>query len=167
MATLRGTLFSLLVIRRRMTKFTGTWTEAEVESFLGEATIPIRIACHRPDASLWMVALWYRYRDGSFDCATWSNADVVQYLRNDAELAFEVSTNESPYRGVRGNGTASLSPDEDKEVLRDLIERYVGDATTPLAEWLLADTREEVHVRIHPRVFYSWDYSERMGDVEA
>lgn len=146
-----------------MTRFTGTWSAEEVESFLEAQTIPIRLACHRPDASLWMVALWFRYRDGGFDCATWTDADVVRYLRNDSELAFEISTNDPPYRGVRGNGTASLSPDEDKEVLRDLIERYLDSANSPLAEWLLADEREEVHVRIQPRVVYSWDYSERMS----
>lgn len=148
-----------------MTQFRGTWTEAEAIEFLEEATVPIRIATHRPDGSLWMVALWYRYRDGSFECATWANADIVHFLWNDSEIAFEISTNEPPYRGVRGNGTTSMSPDRDKAVLRDLMERYLGGTESSLAEWLLADEREEVRIRIQPRVVYSWDYTERMQEL--
>ncbi|MDG5777183.1 pyridoxamine 5'-phosphate oxidase family protein [Haloarculaceae archaeon H-GB2-1] len=146
-----------------MTKFSGTWSPEEVESFLREVTIPIRIAVHRPDESLWMVTLWYRYRDGSFECATWANADVVRYLRNDSEISFDVSTNEPPYRGVRGNGVASLSPDRGKQVLESLIVRYLGDTDSSLATWLLEDEREEVRIRIQPEVVYSWDYSDRMS----
>ncbi|USZ67983.1 pyridoxamine 5'-phosphate oxidase family protein [Halorussus salilacus] len=148
-----------------MTEFRGAWTETEAESFLTEQTIPIRLACHRPDESLWMVALWYRYRDGTFECATWAKADLVGYLRNDSQVAFEVSANHPPYRGVRGNGSASLSEDEGKEVLRSLIERYLGDTDSELARWLLSPEREEVRIRVHPQRAYSWDYSERMRDV--
>ena len=148
-----------------MTEFRGAWTGDEVEAFLQETTVPIRIATHRTDGSLWMVALWYRYRDGSFVCATWANADVVRFLRNDSEVAFDVSTNDPPYRGIRGNGTTSLAPDRGKTALRDLIERYLGGTDSPLAEWLLNDERDEVRIRIQPRVIYSWDYSDRMGDA--
>lgn len=148
-----------------MTRFTGEWTEAEVRTYLDEARVPIRIACHRPDESLWMVALWYRYRDGSFECSTWAEADVVTYLQNDSEVAFEVSTNRPPYRGVRGNGTASLSADRGKAVLVDLLERYLGGTDSGLAEWLLSEEREEVRIRVQPRRIYSWDYSERMAEV--
>ncbi|UPW00229.1 pyridoxamine 5'-phosphate oxidase family protein [Halorussus gelatinilyticus] len=145
-----------------MTKFTGAWSEREVEEYLRSATVPLRLACHRPDESLWMVALWYRYREGFFECSTWAEADVVTYLRNDAEVAFEVSENHPPYRGVRGNGSTGLSVDEDKGVLRDLLERYLGGTDSELAEWLLSPDREEVRIRVRPRRIHSWDYSDRM-----
>lgn len=148
-----------------MTEFRGAWSEAEAIGFLEEVTVPIRIATHRPDGSLWMVALWYRYRDGSLECATWANADIVHFLWNDSEIAFDISTNEPPYRGVRGNGTTSMAPDKDKTVLRDLMERYLGGTESSLAEWLLADEREEIRIRIQPRVVYSWDYTERMREL--
>ncbi|WP_137287426.1 pyridoxamine 5'-phosphate oxidase family protein [Halorussus salinisoli] len=148
-----------------MPKFRGTWSQAEVESYLDEAAVPVRIACHRPDESLWMVALWYRYRDGTFECSTWARADVVTYLRNDSEVAFEVSSNHPPYRGVRGNGSASLSRDEGKSVLRDLLERYLGGTDSELATWLLSEDRDEVRIRIRPRRVYSWDYTDRMEEA--
>lgn len=145
-----------------MPVFGGAWTEAEVEDYLDEARVPLRLACHRPDESLWMVALWYRYREGTFECSTWAEADVVTYLRNDSEVAFEVSENTPPYRGVRGNGSVGLSEDEGKAVLRDLLERYLGGTDSELAAWLLSEERDEVRIRIRPRRVYSWDYTERM-----
>ncbi|WP_226004519.1 pyridoxamine 5'-phosphate oxidase family protein [Natrinema salinisoli] len=145
-----------------MTEFRGAWTEEETDAFLQETTVPIRIATHRPDGSLWLVTLWYRYRDGVLECATQANADVVRFLRTDPEIAFDISTNRIPYRGIRGNGTVEID-DDGRPVLRDLVERYLDDTDSSLAEWLLDEDREEVALRIEPREIYSWDYSERMG----
>lgn len=150
-----------------MTEFRGAWTEDEVETFLGETTVPIRIATRRPDDSLWLVALWYRYRDGVLECATGANATLVGFLRQDSRIAFEVSTNDVPYRGIRGSGTAVVTTDRDKAVLRDLIERYLDGTDTPLARWLLGDDRDEVRIEIEPREIYSWDYTSRMGETSS
>lgn len=149
-----------------MATITGAWSETRLEAFLERSRHPIRIATHRGDGSLWMVALWYRYRDGSFECATWANAHIVRFLQSDSEVAFDISTNRPPYRGVRGNGTATMSSDETKATLRALIERYLGDTESALAEWLLSDARDEVRIRVRPNEMYSWDYTERMGGIE-
>ncbi|WP_254762221.1 pyridoxamine 5'-phosphate oxidase family protein [Natrinema marinum] len=146
-----------------MTDFRGAWTEHEVETFLGEATIPIRIATRRPDGSLWPVALWYRYREGVLECATGANSNLVRFLRHDPDIGFDISTNDVPYRGIRGTGTTTIERDDGKAVLRDLLERYLGGTDSSLARWLLADDREEVRIEIEPREIYSWDYASRMG----
>ncbi|ELY40769.1 pyridoxamine 5'-phosphate oxidase family protein [Natronorubrum tibetense] len=146
-----------------MTEYRGTWDADEVEGFLREATIPIRLATHRPDGSLWLVTLWYRYRDGVLECATQSTADVVGFLRNDPDVAFDISTNQIPYRGIRGNGTVTISADDGTPVLRDLVDRYLESDDSSLARWLLSDEREEVCLRLEPREIYSWDFSDRMG----
>ena len=147
-----------------MTTTSGAWSEPRLEAFLEEARIPIRIATQRRDGSLWMVALWYRYRNGSFECATGANAHIVRFLTDDPQVAFDISTNDPPYRGVRGNGTATVAADQEKTTLRALIERYLGDTESPLAEWLLSDAREEVRIRIDPDEMYSWDYADRMQE---
>jgi len=149
-----------------MAAISGAWSETQLEAFLEESRIPIRIGTQRGDGSLWMVALWYRYRNELFECATWANAHVVRFLRNDSEVTFDVSTNHPPYRGVRGNGTATMSADETKATLRALIERYLGDTDSSLAEWLLNDAREEIRIRIRPNEMYSWDYTDRMRGLE-
>jgi len=109
-----------------------------------------------------MLSLWYRYRDGALWCATSASADVVDYLASDDRVAFEISTNRPPYRGVRGNGTATIDPDVDKELLRELLERYLDGTDSPLAERLLSPGREEVRIRIDPARVYTWDFTDRM-----
>ncbi|MDS0283533.1 pyridoxamine 5'-phosphate oxidase family protein [Haloarcula onubensis] len=145
-----------------MVTVTGAWSRAGVVAFLEEQTVPIRLGCRRPRGDPWMLSLWYRYRDGAFECATAADADVVSYLEHDDTVSFEVSTNDPPYRGVRGNGTATVAPDEEKTVLRALLERYLGGTDGDLAQRLLAPSREEVRIRIAPDRLHSWDYSDRM-----
>jgi len=149
-----------------MTDFTGVWSEDEVASFLQEVRIPMRIATRRSDDSLWPVAIWYRYRNGVFEAATQTTADLVHILENDPNVGFDISTNEVPYRGIRGTGTAVLSNDGGQEVLRDLVHRYLGGTDSSLAQRLLSDDRQEVLIRIDPDVIYSWDYTDRMKSLD-
>lgn len=142
-----------------MAKLSGAWSQTQLEEFLAEASILIRLSVHRGDGSLWVVALWYRYQHGAFECATPADAAVVTFLRNDSAVAFDVSTNHPPYRGVRGHGSAAQSPDEGKETLRAVIDRFDGKTTSSLAEQLLIDAGDVIRIRIQPLEMYSWDYS--------
>lgn len=147
-----------------MADFRGPWTTTDVKAFLEDRRIPIRLAVRKPDGSPWIVALWFQYRDGCFECATKSNAHLVSFLRADPIVAFDVSTNEIPYRGIRGSGTASLGIDENFVVLRSLLERYLGGTESTLAERLLDENREEIRIRIEPDHVYSWDFTTRMRE---
>lgn len=148
-----------------MTEYTGAWDAEGVASFLAETTVPLRVACRTPTDRPWIVSLWFVHRDGALHCATGADADLVRFLEHDRTVGVEVSTNEVPYRGVRGVGTAAIEPDEDKALLRSLLERYLGGTDSQLARGLLADDREEVAIRIEPERFHSWDFSDRMADV--
>ena len=148
-----------------MVEYRGAWSASAVGEFLQDVAIPVRLATRRPDGSPWMVTLWYRYDDETFECTTSASADVVRYLRNDPAVAFDVSTNDPPHRGVRGNGRATIAGDDDKTVLRDLVERYLGGTDSPLAERLLDEGRDEVRIRVRPRSIYSWDYRGRMAET--
>ena len=142
----------------------GDLDRATIEQFLHEHTIPVRIACRTAGDRPWMLSLWYRYRDGGLECATWKQADVVRYLEHDDQVAFEVSTNDPPYRGVRGRGNATVQDDPEKALLRDLLERYLGETDTRLGNRLLQEDREEVTIRIDPAVVFGWDFTERMTE---
>jgi nitroimidazol reductase NimA-like FMN-containing flavoprotein (pyridoxamine 5'-phosphate oxidase superfamily) len=143
----------------------GAWTRAEMETFLADAVVPIRLGCATPAGGLWMLSLWYRYRDDAFYCATAASADIVSYLDADDRVSFEVSVNEPPYRGVRGYGHATIEPDPEKELLRALLQRYLGGTDSSLADRLLDESREEVTIRIDPKKLYCWDYTGRMRDA--
>ena len=156
----------------------GSLSPAAIASFLEESTVPVRLSCRTPADHLWMCSLWYRLEETDagadssdhdgwrLQCATSASADIVSFLEADPEVAFEVSTNEPPYAGVRGRGTASIDPDPEKETLRDLLERYLGNTESELAGELLDDGREEVTIAIEPATVYGWDFAERMADVE-
>jgi hypothetical protein len=144
---------------------TGTWTRAEATSFLADATVPVRVACRTPEGGLWMLSLWFLPWDGSLWCATGADADVVRYLSHDDGVAFEVSTNDPPYRGVRGAGTTTVEADTDKSLLRALFDRYLGGTDNRLADRLLDDDRDEVRIRIDPSRLYTWDFADRMRDA--
>jgi hypothetical protein len=148
-----------------MPDITGAWSAAQLGTFLEGSTIPMRIGCHHSSGGLWMVSLWYRWEDEAFHCATGRDATLTQFLEANDAVSFEVSTNRTPYLGVRGNGTAHVQPDEDKELLRGLIDRYLGSTESDLAQMLLATDREEVHIRIEPDRLYTWDFSERMDGI--
>jgi hypothetical protein len=138
-----------------------------VDAFLESQTIPVRVATRTPAGGLWMLSLWYGYDpgDATLHLATSASARVVQYLDHDPGVAFEVSTNDVPYSGVRGQGTASLEPDDDKAVLKSLVDRYLGGRDNDLARWLLRDERDETHVTIDVSKAFAWDYGDRMRDV--
>ena len=148
-----------------MVSFAGPWSRTEAETFLDAAVVPIRLACRTPAGGLWMLSLWYRYRDGRFECATSADARIVRFLRADSEVCFEVSTNRPPYMGVRGAGEARLVEEGAKDVLGDLIDRYLGTTDGEMAGWLLREEREEVAIEIEPTRLSTWDFTPRMREA--
>jgi len=148
-----------------MVSIEGVWSRDETEAFLDAAIVPVRIGCHNPKGGLWMLSLWYRYHDGRIQCATSKGADVVGFLRKNDEICFEISTNLPPYMGVRGAGRASIEAAGGKDVLRSLVDRYLGTREAEMAQWLLSDEREEVSITIEPSRLYTWDFTPRMQSV--
>ena len=144
----------------------GPWDRDAAATFLTESQVPIRLSCKTPGSGLWMLSLWYEFRNDTLHCATAASADVVEFLEHDPGVAFEVSVNDPPYRGVRGQGEATVDPDPDKTVLRSLLERYLGSTDSELAQRLLDKDREEVRIRIDPTRVATWDYSDRMADAQ-
>ena len=147
---------------------TGPWSRARVDDFLAASTVPVRLSCRTPADDLWMLSLWYEWDPKATElrCATSADADVVRFLRARDDVAFEISTNDPPYRGVRGRGAATVEPDAEKAVLRRLITRYLGDTDSELAKRLLSPERDEVVIRIRPERVHTWDYAARMRSSE-
>jgi nitroimidazol reductase NimA-like FMN-containing flavoprotein (pyridoxamine 5'-phosphate oxidase superfamily) len=148
-----------------MTEHSGVWAKGEVAEFFDRTPVPLRLACNTPSGRLWMVSLWYVFENDTLCCATGANADIVGLLRDNSIVAFEVSTNDPPYSGVRGNGTASVEPDPEKDLLRDLLSRYLGGTDSRLARELLSDGRTEMTIRIEPDRLHSWDFTARMTET--
>ena len=143
----------------------GPWTGAEVGAFLASARIPIRLAVNGASGHPVLASLWYLPQGDTLWCATQRSARIARALARDPRCAFEVAPETLPYRGVRGQALASLHDDRGEEILRQLIERYLGDTSSRFAGWLLSRARSETAIALAPRSLFSWDYRDRMHKV--
>lgn len=146
-------------------KVNGPWTAAQINSFLAVTRWPLRLACQGSDGFPRVVSVWFRLQDDALECVSHRDSALVRMLERDARVAFEVSPNEPPYYGVRGQAHARLQALGNSNALDDLVERYLQDRNSRVARWLLSRKAEEVLVRLTPERLFSWDYRERMTDV--
>lgn len=144
----------------------GPWTISEVATFLQSARMPLRIACMGSDAYPRVVSVWFEYEDGKLFCASHRDAALIRLLRKCARVGFEVSANEPPYYGVRGQADAQISDTGGGELLQQLIARYLGDTNADLSSWLLSRSDEELLIELTPVRYFSWDYRDRMEAVK-
>lgn len=158
----------------------GRWTAAGVADFLADTRVPLRLACNTASGFPLLASLWFvaeetdgetdretdRETDGGLElwCATQRDAHVASRLREDGRCAFEVSTEQPPYRGVRGSAVATLHDERGEEVLRRLLERYVGGSDAKIGRLLLERVETETALRIVPERLVSWDFTERMDE---
>lgn len=140
------------------------WNESEVRSYLTNSTMPMRIATST-DGYPTLCSVWYLLDDqeGDLLCVSHENSQLVTDLMANKKCAFEIAPNDPPYQGVRGKATATLTKDDAGDVLPVLIERYLGNADSGIAKWLLGRIEEEYVIRLEPVRITSWDYSERMS----
>ena len=135
----------------------GAWDLDTVERFLHETAIPLRIASNGRKFPL-VQSQWFLYVNSALWCCAQADSVLAQRLRNDPNCAFEVSGDLPPYMGVRGTGLASLHPREAARILPLLIDRYLGDEPSTLADWLLSRLDVEVAIRISDLAVTSWDF---------
>ena len=142
---------------------TSTWDAPGIEQFLLNAKIPVRLSCLSRNGAPLICSVWYLYDDGAIWCATPRSAQLAKLLQADQRCGFEVAGDAAPYRGVRGQGRASLSGDAGPALLLRLIDRYLQRRDSAFAQWLIARRDQEVAIRIEAQWLTSWDYSARMS----
>ena len=151
------------VINPALIRKNSPWSAAEIVAFLERSEIPVRLGCLSSSGAPLVSSLWYLYADGAIWCATKKSAKLVTLFEKDARCAFEVAGDTFPYRGVRGQGLATLSEAEGPEILLRLIDRYLHDRESNFARWLISRQENEVAIRIAPDWITSWDFSKRMS----
>ena len=143
----------------------GPWSRDDIDTYLGQSRLPLRIAGLGEDGFPRVVSVWFQYEAGTFFCATHRDSQLAGIIRRNPKVGFEVATNEPPYFGVRGQGLAELSEEGGAQALEALIDRYLGDTNESLGRWLLSRGDEELLLRVAIQRFYSWDYRKRMESV--
>ncbi len=146
----------------RMIRSTSAWDDHQIDRFLADTVIPIRLACIDRDGEPLVCSLWYLYSEGALWCATQQSANLVAFLEAEPRCGFEVAPEAMPYRGVRGQGRVSLSAAQGPDILLRLIDRYLGNRKSSFASWLIARSATEVAIRLEADWMTSWDFSKRM-----
>ena len=143
----------------------GPWPKERIEAFLNEAVIPMRLAVASASGVPLVLSLWFVWQEQAIWCATRGEARVVALLRRHPACGFEIAADSPPYRGVRGQGVASVVEAEGAALLNRLLDRYGVAPQSRLARRLTRHPEREVAIRIEPTWILSWDYSARMSDA--
>ncbi|TRZ78804.1 MAG: hypothetical protein D4R90_05580 [Nitrosopumilales archaeon] len=132
---------------------------------LEKQKIPIRLSCISQNGYPLVISLWFKISNGKILCATRPTAKIVKYLSNNNLCGFEIASDKSPYRGIRGQGTCQIKQNDGKKVLELLISKYLGDSDSKLKHFLMQKADDEVALEITPMHIFQYDYSKRMGDI--
>lgn len=147
------------------TTYRGAWNQQQVGQFLQQSSFPIRLASIGADGFPRVVSLWYRQQQDTLLCVSHRDSHLIKLLQDNPRVGFEISPNEPPYYGVRGQALATLEPLGDNSTLHELLASYLGGSDSSLAKWLLERSDEELLITLAPTRIYSWDYRGRMADA--
>jgi len=137
----------------------------EIDKFISDSKIPIRIAFMKDVGVPAVISLWYFCNDDKIYCATQKTARIVSYLQKNPICGFEIAADKPPYKGIRGKGTAQILNETGEYVLEFLIEKYLGEKESILSKFLRDNSKTEVVIEITPQKIFHYDYSKRMRGV--
>ena len=137
----------------------------EIDKFLLDPKIPIRVCFIKSSGVPAVISLWYVCKDGKIYCATQKTAKIVSYLQKNPVCGFEIAADKHPYKGIRGEGTVQILNETGSYVLDLLIDKYLGEKESTLSKFLKNNSKDEIAIQITPQKIFNYDYSERMKDV--
>ncbi len=133
-----------------------------IDEFIPDSKIPIRIAFMKSPTVPAVISLWYICNNDKIYCATQKTAKIVSYLKKNSTCGFEIAGDKPPYKGVRGEGTIQILNETGPYVLDLLIEKYLGEKESKLSKFLRNNSKTEVAIEITPQKIFDYDYSKRM-----
>ena len=143
----------------------GPWLNAQIDDFLQNSTLPIRLSVVAEDGYPRVISLWYKYEHETLYCVTHRSSKLASLLKGDSRVGFEISADAPPYHGIRGQGNVTIQPLGSNSTLEDVLMRYMGSLDSDFSRWLLSRRAEELLIKISPLRFFSWDYRDRMSKI--
>ena len=137
----------------------------EIDKFIPDSKIPIRIAFMKSTDLPAVISLWYVCNNGKIYCAAQKTAKIVSYLQKNHLCGFEIAADKPPYKGIRGEGTTRILNATGAYVLELLMEKYLGEKESALSKFLRDNSKTEVAIEITPQKIFRYDYSKRMKDA--
>lgn len=142
-----------------------TLENEKIDDLISDKKIPIRLACIKPNGFLTVISLWYITANGKIYCASQKSAKITSYLENNPICGFEIAADKPPYKGTRGEGEVRIIPERGDEILKLLIDKYLGGKESTLSKFLKKNSISEVAIEITPKKIFNYDYSKRMKDI--
>lgn len=142
---------------------------AAIESFLAEPRILV-LTANRGDREPLAAPVWYEYRDRRFLIWTGLRSGKVAVLRRNPAVTLLVQSETPPYKAVLVRGTVQIQPRRDRELVRRLATRYLGEREgTAYAENAFAGSTdaEQGTLVVTPAAWRAWDYGEEGGEGDS
>jgi PPOX class probable F420-dependent enzyme len=127
-----------------------------------EAPKVATLATYRRDGSVLLSPVWHEWRARGFTVHLGAGGINARLLRRDPRASIVVYDDVPPYAGVELRGTGRLTSEGEREVLRRIAVRYLGEregnAYADAATW------EGVMLRLEPGELRVWDFRDEYGD---
>lgn len=138
-------------------------SEMEVDQFLRESRIPLKLGTIDDQGDPVIHPLWYYYEQERLYLITASNSRKMKNASRAGLVYFCVDTEAPPYKGVKGKGILARIDDREKALKlgEKIVTKYMGSLDNPLGRFLmgrLQDGRETL-LEITPRFYSVWDDS--------
>ena len=157
-------MMSTVKILRAMQTVPGL-SRAEIDDFLSNSKIPLRLGTVDPDGTPVIQPVWYYYENDKLYLMSDKGSRKLKNIDRRKGVYFSVDTEAAPYKGVKGKGTANIVKDTGKAVsmVEKIVTRYLGDSNNPMGKRLVGAVRtgDEILVQITPHYYSVWDYSKR------
>lgn len=132
-------------------------TRAEIDLFLSEPRIAVLATVDRRGWPL-LTPMWYEYADGKLLMTTARYRQKVRNILRDDRVSLCIEHRTRPYRAVVVQGRASLTEENEEQVMRRIFRRYIDREEADR----LVDAREpQVVITVTPERTISWDHSKR------
>ena len=135
----------------------------EIERFL-DSKLNLQLATTDDHGEPNIQPVWFYYdKNGEKLIMTTSKLSrKTQNLRKKPVVYFSIDDENTPYKGVKGKGMASLLEDPEETVVHgDRISiKYLGTLDHPIAKMISEGSKNgnNVVIEITPRFFSTWDY---------
>jgi len=137
--------------------------EAQAVEFLEKSVLNLQLGTVDADGEANIHTVWYVHENGRLYIDAARASKKVANIRRNPRVYFCVDDEKTPYRGVRGKGTATIH--EDVSVALPIAERimlkYTGSLDNDIAAALLDGVRagKSALVEIEPLYYSTWDHA--------
>ena len=138
-------------------------TMEEAERFL-ESKLNLQFASidNQGDPNIQPVWFYYDKNDKKLLIMTGKNTKKSQNVRERPTIYFCIEDGNSPYKGVKGKGVATISDDLQSVISTSdkIVLKYLGTLDNPMAKTISERSKsgEGIIIEITPKFFSTWDF---------